>query len=118
MRRGAYVRGATIRAGMRRAAAVVAAVATLASAGVATASDPGYPQQGKPDPLSLALDGLRGIAISQTNQRNCAQLTGGTAGLPENASERALAEKAGASVPTPSVPVPKGLPRRVDLRST
>lgn len=101
---------------MRRAAAVVAAAATLAPAGVAMASDPGYPQQGKPDPLSLAIDGVRGIAISQTGPRNCAQLDGGTAGLPEPEAQQILRDRAPDAAPPSSVP--SGLPTRVDLRST
>jgi len=102
--------------GVRRqaiAAPVVATVVALVLPAIA-------PAQGgtEPDLGTLILDGIRGAAIAQTAERPCPELSGGTAGLPEREELRALEEGLAAPLPVPAGPVPAGLPRRVDLRST
>src|SRR3954471_2938882 len=99
---------------MRVAAAIGVAAALLAAPAAALAE--GDPQ---PDLVTLIADGVRGVAIHQTAERPCPELSGGTAGLHEKDFTRAIAEGLGAPLPPPGAgPVPAGLPRRVDLRST
>src|SRR3954447_15983901 len=91
---------------------VVLAVLALPAAALAE----GTPQ---PDPLTLVADGVRGAAVAQTTaDRRCPELFGGTAGLHEKDAQRALQEGLFAPPALPAGPVPAGLPRRVDLRST
>ena len=100
------------------ARAVACAAVLLAAAATAPASAlaEGDPQ---PDLVTLIADGVRGAAIAQTAERPCPDLMGGTAGIHEKDVTRAIAEGLAAPLPPPPAgPVPAGLPRRVDLRST
>src|SRR3954453_19950349 len=99
---------------MSRAARALACLALLVCP--ATALAEGDPQ---PDLVTLIADGARGAVIAQGAERPCPDLVGGTAGLHEKDVTRALAEGLAAPLPAPPAgPVPAGLPRRVDLRST
>ena len=95
------------------AAPVVALAVALALPAVVLAQG-----EMEPDLGTLILDGIRGAAVAQTAERPCPELSGGTAGLPEREELRALEEGLAQLLPAPGGPVPKGLPQRVDLRST
>src|SRR6185503_7631183 len=79
-------RDARVGAGIRRLAVALVALALGLPASALAESYPGQ------DLVALIADGVRGVAIHQTAERPCPELSGGTAGLHEKDFTRAIAE--------------------------
>jgi hypothetical protein len=98
---------------VRRGVAATVLAAVLAVAG-------GSEAIAEPDPGELVLDGLLGAAASQLSPRECPELTGGTAGVPERTTPpgQLVPDRGNGLGRGDPTSAPASLPRAIYLRST